>query len=702
MKKQNKILIYSLIFVLSLLYCTGMNWAQKKPKDTFDFPKLNPIKTPKVQKVTLKNGLKLFLVEDHQYPTIGIRAIFKGGSVFEPAEKVGLAAITGAVLRTGGTQNMAGDEIDRKLESMGASIETGMGETSGYVQASMLKENVDQVLQILTDILQKPVFDNDKIELAKTQQKTGISRRNDQAQQIANREFAKILYGKKSPYARHTEYATIDAITRKDIVSFYKKFLHPRNMTMAVWGDFKTRKLVKKLNARLGQWRTTAPKLDPIPEIKYDFKYTVNLIDKPDLNQSTVLMGHIAGLKNNPDYPALSIMNSILSYERMFKTVRTNEGLAYAVWGFYGSGYRVPGIFNAGTMTKSQSTVKAIRLMIEEIRKMRTTDVTDEELKRAKDQFLNSFVFNFDSKAKIINRMLTYSYFGYPLDFADQVKKGIEGVTKGDVKRVAEKYLNPDKLQILVVGKKKDFDEPLEKLGSVNVIDITIPVPEGHAGPKATPKSLEKGKKIYQKTVAATGDIETIKKVRNMYYKMDLTQVTQMGEMTMSGEAAYIPPDKMNLSLQTPGGPVTIVINGDKDYLQHPGGKMAVPPGQKKSMLTNLKRDQIYIAQNMDRYSFQYIGKTKFKEQDALEVLVKSEEVTFSMFVNPDSFLPMGITYQEGPSKITEIYSDYRKTDGIMIAFKSVSEADGKKAAEFTIKEAKLNADIDPAKFKVE
>lgn len=463
------------VLLLVLALCVPSVLAQKSPKGKFEFPPLNPIKMPDIETVELANGLKVFLVEDHDFPTIDIRAVVRIGSVYEPAEKIGLAALTGTVLRTGGTESKTGDEIDRELESLAATIETYIGQTSGGFVSSMLKEDADRVLTILSDILINPAFRENKIELAKIQQKSGISRRNDEVEEIASREFRKLIYGATSPYARHPEYATIDAITRDDIVRFYRRGFYPNNTIMTVWGDFVMDDMVERLKNTLGTWPKGTPDIPPQPEVTYDFKYTVNLVDKPDINQSNISLGHIGGLMNNPDYPALSVMNSVLSWERMFKKIRTDEGLAYSVWGIYGASYRRPGVFSCTAQTKSESTVYAIELMLEEVRRITREEVTDEELARAKDWYLNTYVFNFNSKAKIVNRLMTYAYNNYPLDFMETIKKGIEKVTKADVLRVAKKYLRPDKVQILVVGNKDAFDKPLSSLGEVNVIDITIP-----------------------------------------------------------------------------------------------------------------------------------------------------------------------------------------------------------------------------------
>jgi zinc protease len=469
--------IFTSIFLASLILgvFAAPVLGQKGPKDKFVFGPLNPIQMPKVQSASLKNGLKLFLVEDHLYPTIDLRAMVRVGSYLEPADKTGLASITGQVLRTGGTQTMPGDAIDKELETLAATVETGIGQTSGYITVSVLKEDIDKALNILADILVNPAFPEDKIDLAKMMQRASVARRNDNVNQIAFREYRKLIYGQGSPYARQAEYATIAAINRDDIVNFYKTYFRPNNAIIAVVGDFQAKEMIGKIRSTLEKWPAGKITVPPLPKVEYQYRSTVNLVKKPDVNQSNIMLGHIGGLMSNPDFPALSVMNSILSNDRMFKKIRTAEGLAYSVWGNYGAGFDYPGVFSCGAQTKSQSTVYAIDLMLQEMKRIGEQEVTDEELAKAKDEYLNGYVFDFDSKAKIVNRLMTYAFFGYPLDYAEKVKLGVEKVTKADVLRVAKKYLQPDKVQILVVGKEEDFDKPLSTLGTLNVIDITIP-----------------------------------------------------------------------------------------------------------------------------------------------------------------------------------------------------------------------------------
>jgi zinc protease len=445
------------------------------------YPKLGDIQVPPVKQVTLANGMRLFLLEDHELPLISVSAMIRTGSIYDPPGKIGLAAITGTVMRTGGTVSKTGDEIDEQLESIAASVETGIGLNSGSAYVSVLKKDIDIGLEILADVLMNPAFREDKIMLAKIQHHSAIARRNDDVGSIAAREFQKLIYGPESVYARHTEYATIDNISRDDLIAFHKNFFGPNNMMLGIWGDFDTEEMITKIEKAFEGWEKVNMALPKAPPVEYDYPKTVNVIRKDDVNQSNIYLGHIGGLRSNPDYFALILMNRILGSgftSRLFKNVRSREGLAYSVFGIYSANYDFPGLFYVGCQTRSEATVKAVRAMTEEVRKMTESEVNDEELALAKDSYLNSFVFNFDTKGEIVGRLMTYAYFGYPQDFLQKTKDSIEKVTKKDVLRVAKKYLRPDDVQILAVGRPDDFGEPMSALGNVSEIDITIPTPE--------------------------------------------------------------------------------------------------------------------------------------------------------------------------------------------------------------------------------
>ena len=474
-----KVVCFS-VLVMGILWpgCAGQ---PARNYNRLKYQKLPDVKIPDVERVTLASGMRLFLLEDHELPLISISVRVRTGSVHEPPEKIGLASITGEVMRTGGTTAKTGDQIDEELESIAASVETGIGLNSGSASMSVLKQDLDTGLAILADVLRNPAFRQDKIELAKMQHRSMVARRNDNVGQIAGREFGKLIYGPASVYARQEEYATIDNIGRDDLVAFHKKFYGPNNAMLAVWGDFDTKQMIEKIEKAFEGWPKVDLDLPRTPQVEYEFRQTANVIRKDDVNQSNIYLGHIGGLMSDPDYFSLIIMNRILGggfTSRLFKNVRSREGLAYSVFGSYSANFDYPGEFYVGCQTKSESTVYAIRAMLKEVREMQESEVTDEELALAKDSFLNAFVFNFDTKAEIVNRLMTYEYFGYPADFLQKTKQNVEQVTKADVLRVAREHLKPDTVQILAVGRPQDFDEPLSVFGPVNEIDITIPPPK--------------------------------------------------------------------------------------------------------------------------------------------------------------------------------------------------------------------------------
>ena len=184
--------------------------------------------------------------------------------------------------------------------------------------------------------------------------------------------------------------------------------------------------------------------------------------------------------RKNPDYFAISVFNEAFGggfSSRLFGDIRTTKGLAYAVGGGIGTGWDHPGMLRMMVMTKSQSTVESIQALDEELADLPKRPINDEEIKRAKDAILNSFIFRFDSPGKVLQEKMAYEFYGYPLDFLENYQKGIEKVTKEDVAWVAAKYIHRDQMAVVVVGNVSEFDKPLSSLGAVSKLDIAIPAP---------------------------------------------------------------------------------------------------------------------------------------------------------------------------------------------------------------------------------
>ena len=454
-------------------------WAQAATWQQVPIPKLPEFHPPQPKRIQLPNGMVLFLQEDHELPMIDGVARIRGGGRSVAASKTGLIDIYGEAWRTGGTKTRTGDQLDDYLEQRAAKVETAGTVDSTTITWSCLKEDFDDVFRMFDDLLKNPEFRADKIEIAKKGMYDGISRRNDDPGQIAGREVAKLAYGADSPYARVAEYSTVAAVTREDLLSWHHTYVQPNNIILGVVGDFDAAKMEARLRQAFGSWAKGVAAKDPDIALK-SAKPGYYQVEKTDVNQSNIQMVMLGTTRKNPDYFAISVFNEAFGggfSSRLFGDIRTTKGLAYAVGGGIGTGWDHPGMLRMMVMTKSQSTVESIQALDEELADLPKRPIDDEEIKRAKDAILNSFIFRFDSPGKVLQEKMAYEFYGYPLDFLENFQKGIEKVTKEDVALVAAKYIHRDQMAVLVVGNVSEFDKPLSSLGAVSKLDIAIPAP---------------------------------------------------------------------------------------------------------------------------------------------------------------------------------------------------------------------------------
>jgi zinc protease len=432
---------------------------------------------PEAERRVLENGMVLYLLEDHELPLVDISATVRTGSIYEPPDKIGLAGMTGHLMRTGGAGSLTGDQLDEELEFMAADIGSGVGEDSGFASLSVLKKDFDRGLQLFADVLMHPRFAEDKLTLAKQQTVETIRRRNDNPHGIASREFRKLLYGPASPFAYETTIKTVRAIQRGDLVAFHEKYYHPNHMIIGITGDFNKDEMAEKIKRAFAGWKKSDLVLPPVPPIKEVYQPSVDFVQK-DLTQTTVRIGHLSIRQDNPDFFALSILDDILGGEafasRLFRNVRAEKGLAYSVGTVLRPGNLDLGMFVAYCDTKSASTQQAITAILENIRQIREQPVSDEELQLAKESFLNSFVFSFSNSDQIVSREMSLEYYGLPKDFLQKYRDEVVRVTKEDLLRVARKYLHPDGLIILAIG-PSDMAQQLSVFGPVNKIPLESP-----------------------------------------------------------------------------------------------------------------------------------------------------------------------------------------------------------------------------------
>ncbi len=695
----------------ALLITAAAGLAQNKPVASYKdikYPPLRNVKVPQPTRVELSNGITLFLLEDHELPTVGMAAMIRTGGRYVPIDKVGLAYLTGRVMRIGGTATRNGDDLDKLLDSLGASVESGIEADAGSMFVSVLKEDVDKALPIFSDVMRNPAFPQEKIDLVKTELRDAIGRRNENSHGIAQREFGRLIYGTDSPYARLPQYDTVNSITRDDLVAVHKQFYQPENVIIGVWGDINTAEMRAKIEKEFASWpRGGKPKPQP-PAVEEAAKLRtgVFVVNKDDVNQSEILIGGVGGKRNDPDYYANVVLATALGGgfgSRLLNRVRTNEGLAYSTGAAWGAQYDHPGLFFATAGTKSQTTMKALDLVKQELDKIGQSELTDREFSLAKDSILKGTAFDFDSTSKIVLRLMNYEYSGYPSDYLQRFHENIDKVTKADVLRVAKKYWNPGNLAVLIVGKSADFDQPVTPLGKMTSIDISIPKPKSAAVAGATPESLAKGKQLLAKAREAMGG-EKLSAVSGVVSKSTLTVTTPQGEMSLKTETTR----KGNKSVQkmtTPMGEIMQGYDGAKVWMKAGGAIQEVPPAADAAAKDEAFRETIALLASAPSLTAQALGESKLggRVVEGLLVTDPATKMQIKLFVDPATNLIAGKVYNGAlfgpPGEVEEVYMDFKDVNGVKFPSHAVLSQNGAKRAELKTDEITLNPNVPDSTF---
>jgi predicted Zn-dependent peptidase len=413
----------------------------------------------------LDNGIRVWFLEQRRLPLVTVRAVIRTGDIWEPAEQQGVADLTGRMLRVGGTATRSADEVDDELDFLAAQVSSNVGTQQGNATLDVLTDNLDPALALFADLLRNPAFDPAKLEVQKNLIKEEIRRQNDDPIQVAFREYSQLLWGKDHPRARVPSEAAVDALTRDQILAFHANFYQPGNILLGVAGDISRKDIRKKLNQAFGDWKpgTTAfPEVPPAPEVAAQVALAAKGVP-----QSTVVLGHLGPREDDPHRASGEVMMSILgsggftSY--IVDRVRNDEGLAYFAGGFLQFGMMDRGAVITLALSKSETTCRSADLILEQIDRIRTQDVTDVELRRAVDGILNSQAFDYDSSEEVVQNLMNLVYYDLPADHDEKVIEAIGKVTQADVKEAANAILQPDALSIIAVGDPEAMDCGLDK-----------------------------------------------------------------------------------------------------------------------------------------------------------------------------------------------------------------------------------------------
>lgn len=424
------------------------NELKFKPLD-YDAPKRDQYRHQ------LSNGVTVYVVEDSALPLVNVNVTVRGGEYLEPADKAGLSSITANQMRSGGAGSMDADAFDQAVDFLALNFGIGSGPRESSASVNTLAKDLDKAMDLLFAAMRSPRFQQDRIDLYKSQVKQALERRNDSTPGIEQREWRRLMYGTDTFESRQSTTTSIDAITREDMVAFHAKVWHPGNMIVAVSGDVKTAAVLAGLEKRFSGW-AAGPKSPEVPAPAHEPEPGVFLINKEDVNQTRVSIGHRSVKWDDPRWASLEVMNEILGgggfTSRITRRVRSDEGLAYSAGSGLGFGRTYPSSFRVVFQSKNMSVAQAVDLSLQEIDRIRKEPVTQEELDTAKNAFIETFPQRFSSAQEKAGVFVDDELTGRPADYWDKWRPAIRAVDAAAVQQAAQTFLQPDKLVILGVG----------------------------------------------------------------------------------------------------------------------------------------------------------------------------------------------------------------------------------------------------------
>ncbi|MDM7915268.1 MAG: M16 family metallopeptidase [Candidatus Eisenbacteria bacterium] len=680
-------------------------------RDRLQFPPLREIQLPNVQRTVLPNGMVLYILEDHEFPVVQGRVLIRAGSMLDPDGKDGLARMVADVLRTGGSAKYPGDELDRTLEGIGARIETSPGQMMTSAVFWSLRENANDVLAMLADLLRRPAFPAEKIDLSKIEIRQEIASRNDQPMDILGRVMEQQIWGKGHPYARYPEYATIEAIQPGDLAAFHGQYYFPDRIYLTVWGDFDAAQMKKRIESLFGDWKASGKPAPELPKVAPIVPGgSIAYAEKTGTTNTWIVAGHVGLRGDDPDYAAMNVLNEILGggfSSRLFNEIRTRRGLAYATGSSSGTDIPRPGVFFGYAGTRSDSALVVLDILKEEIARVTQEPPSADEMQKAKDSILNSYVFQFASKGQIASRMAMLDFWGYPEDFTARYPEMVKALTPEQILEAAKRNIHPGDLQVVLVGDKKDFAKPLSSLGQVQTIDLTIPPPPSKAGavPEAGPEAQAKGREILAKAAQATGGQANWAAVKSVEKQTTVTVTMQGQTVPITSETIETVDGKTYVHQKLPFGEMTMASAGGAGWMKIPGGVQDLPPSQAGEMQSDRARQFWMLFANPESYDAQAVADETIDGKKLAGVLLKKEGVDpFFLFVDPATGRPAAIRYQgsgqQGPTEMTEIYDGYGEYGSLLLPDSIRILSEGQPFATSKVTKLVVNGPVDPKLFE--
>jgi zinc protease len=697
---------------------------------------------------TLPNGLQVVVVMQHEQPAVSMRLIVRAGSASDPKDKLGLAHLTASLLDQGTTTKSA-QEIADTIDFIGGAEGTGAGTDLSYLNMVVMKDSFDLGTRLLSDMARHPAFSPGEIERQRAQMLSGMQVSDQDPSWVANAVFDRLVYG-FHPYGLPDTGTreTISAITRDDLAAFHDAYFAPNNAILAIVGDVTAQEAFDEATAVFGDWqRVDVPKAAALAPP--DPTRRVIVVDKPDAVQTEVRVGHIGVPRNSPDYMALNLAIRILGGEganRLHQVLRTERGLTYGAEADMDT-LKESGDFEAQTNTRSAATAEVLRLIVNEFWRLQRERVSSRELEDAKAYMTGSFPLTIETPDAIALQVLNVVFYDLPVEQLQNFRERVNAVTPDDIQRVAQRYLKPDRLSVVLVGNAAAFEPDLKGAGfpqyeTVELKDLDLtsatfraPRAAQGAGAAALParaslatpaaayraasqqaasahieaKGGQPAQALLDRAIAAKGGLAALRAVHAIKAVTSGAMTTPTGDKVNAQVTTWLEyPDHVRVETTLPSAKVVQGYDGEHAWVRDPTGLHDVPESAEGEVKATFRRDTIaaLLAAHDGALTPRALPDVKDPGgavHHALELSGPDFE-PMVLYLDPATGLVSRQTYvatgAPGRPLIEERFSDYRAVHGIQVAYSASVSVAGRTILERKVTDIQINPPIDASLFK--
>jgi zinc protease len=711
-------------FVLSSLFALNA-FAADAPKDPWEGradlwkpPAIKPstkVSLGQVERFTLPNGLKVVVVPRKSVPSVDITLALRVGEGANPIDKSGVAQFTAMMLRKG-TERRTADQISEAIDFVGGSLEANTSEDATLVGCHARARDLPLCLDLVSDVTQRPTFPEGEMSEVRDQLTADVEGVKDNPQGLASQHLANLFFGDETPRGRPMSKRSIGAITREDLVKMHQTWFAPNTGLLAISGDVDAKMLRADLTKYFGAWKkkTTPQALDrPLPK---PGKLALRLVDKPDATQATLVLAG-PGIKHaSPDLYAVRIMNWALGgggfSSRLMKVVRSEGGKTYGARSGF-EARRLPGPWSASTFTRTSETASTLKLVMDEIAKMKDGGPAADEIAAAKGNLIGGYGLKLETGEDIARAISTAEFDGLDAKFVEQYPARLDKVTIADATRVAKQYLTPTAL--VVVGKAEEVKPMLEKAGlelagPIEVVSYLDPVSAAErkamAGEKTaaatmTPEEADAGRKLLEAALLAKGG-KALAAIKSLALRGKGTVSMQGQQMPVTVDEWQVPGTGSRQDLGVGAMKVTQVYAGGRGWVRQGEKKMDMPPQIAAQMQKGIWRDPNFILQNAAQpgAKVRALGPQKDGQAsfDGLAVIAPSGDIT-KLWLDPKTHLIARMIYADDGKESRDDLSDYKSEAGVAFPRKILHDGGGQKL-EVAYEKIEVNAKLPDDLFK--